>query len=417
MLKYHYFSPKEPAADLLRELGERHEGGRLRIKAAWANLAGVGVLRDAVGDRLQQVEVVISGNNATTEVEAVVALRDLFSAEVRIVYEGERRLWHVKEWLFDGGAVGAEATLVVGSMNLTVGGLLRNTESALEYSGASHGGAISTALDEWQSRWDALTDDENPYCHDGSDDEVLEQLYRDGLLVSARKAARERRTRRAAETAKGSGPKSVPVLPAPTLQLPALPEINLPFSLDAEVEENDVPETPPGVLRDLTFDEIYVRTLTENDVAKLRRQQVGTLEPDIGEVPRDLNPTFWGWPAEYVTVTRKRTRDEWDTRARLITSKTGPDGEQIGLMIWHRKVREGHAAEHRFRPEAKMKDFVPDAFGLEGVLVVERVDEADVDFIVRLIAEDDERYADYSAVASQPQPAHRFGYARRSDLP
>ena len=168
--------------------------------------------------------------------------------------------------------------------------------------------------------------------------------------------------------------------------------------------------TPTRVLPERFF----VRTLTPNDVGKLRGNTPGTYETDLGEIARDSYPSFWGWPDRYNEVVRKKSRLEWKARARLFSSEK-PQGIPVTVTLWYRESRPGHAAEHRMGlgPINRVRAAVPPSFDTSSLMVVERAPQSsDYDFIVRLITANDPDYADFAAYLTEERPEHRHGYGR-----
>src|SRR5438094_2117749 len=123
---------------------------RLRVAVAFASEAGARTLRslcpshafDAVPKRW-----LVGIENGLTQPEALAYLAEMHDSEVRVPH-GEKSLesgglraptfFHTKVYAYDGDGVCA---IVSASANLTEGGLIRNTEQFMSWSGAPGDGA------------------------------------------------------------------------------------------------------------------------------------------------------------------------------------------------------------------------------------------------------------------------------------
>jgi hypothetical protein len=201
---------------------------------------------------------------------------------------------------------------------------------------------------------------------------------------------------------------------APPRRPPALlaSPVNIPFPLRGETlgDASGDQEDPVGTVP--LPDRFFVRTLTDNDVAKLRGRP-GTFEPDLGEMARNRFPAFWGWPEMYAEITRTLPRRQWQVAAKVISSTTPPDGVPITIVLWYREARPGHAAEHRFSPHpiGDFRQAVPPSFDTTSLLVVEQAPQGtDYQYVLRLITSNDTDYADFATYLTERRPQHRFGY-------
>lgn len=374
----------------LREAGERHPGCQLQVAVAWVNQEGAALLRDAATP-VGPLDAIIGINNKGTTVEGMLEMLSL-ARSLRVLYQHPFATFHPKAYCFDDGETG---TLIVGSSNLTGGGLDSNFE-------ASIAAELSADLrGQWQKYWKALED--HKHCFEISSDDAVEELYLRGHLVPE-ETARERRRGSAAPSPKAGPGENIPA-PLPTQPpsrrfRPSQLSVEVPFDLGpAEAEEPALGPTP----------DLFVRTLTRNDVAKLHGEQKGTFEPDLTLGAREQNPGFWGWPDRFALVVHTLPREERTTAARLFSNKTGPAGVPIELTIWFREERPGHAAEFRFRPGGIKGDsaLVPDEFDEESLVVFEPTGEG---YNILLVTKADARYSEYAALLTTTRPAHRYGY-------
>ncbi len=65
--------PAEPLFAELRDAGERHRGGRLRVAVAWSNDQGVALLLEAAGP-VERTHAIVGINNQGTTVEGLLRL-------------------------------------------------------------------------------------------------------------------------------------------------------------------------------------------------------------------------------------------------------------------------------------------------------------------------------------------------------
>lgn len=405
--------PAEPVIEEIRAAAERHRDGTARIMVAWARDEGAGWLVDALQERMAQTHVLVGLNERGTTVEGLLRLLPAVDT-LHVFFKHPRQTFHPKVYWFEHGEEWDASTAIVGSANLTRGGLFTNFETSLV--------AVvdrATATDDeleliaaLRTSWDSLL--ESPYSHPVTTDEDIRSLYLDGYLSSEATQRRERRRRGRTEQPRAG----LPTAPPPPIGAVPFGAIEVPFSVapPEDVREEE-PVQPPGEDHDPAGvpplpDRFYVRTLTENDVRKLVHGATGTFEPDIGETARDRYPAFWGWPEEYVNVTRTLSREEWAARGRLFSSLR-PDGVDVEVMLWFRPVRPGHAAEHRLRigPIGTVRAATPRAFDTDSLLVLERAPAtSSYDFTLRLITPSDPGYDDFAAYLTHQNPQHRYGY-------
>jgi hypothetical protein len=395
--------PQQPLFDELRDAAGRHPGCRLQVAVAWVNQEGAALLKDATSS-VGSLDAVVGINNKGTTVEGMLAMHSL-AGSLRVLYQHPFVTFHPKAYWFDAGDAG---TLIVGSSNLTGGGLDSNFE-------ASIAADLSPELrQQWQGYWQSL--EGHKFCFKVDSEEAIEELYLRGHLISEGAARRRRRGSATPAAKAGPGedaPAPLPTKPPSRRFRPVRSTVEVPFDLEPAEEEAGEAEAPPkavpdpGVPDDVPL--LFVRTLTSNDVAKLHGEQRGTLEPDLTLGARDQNPGFWGWPGQFRRVVHTLPRDQRTTQSRLFSNKTGALGAPIELVIWFREERPGHAAEFRFRPGGLKgnKALVPDEFDEDSLVVFE---PAGNDYNLLLVTQADARYSEYAALLTTKRPAHRYGY-------
>ena len=405
--------PSDSAYGFLQEIPERFELRNGVIVVAWARRSGVGLLYSALGERLRNVDVVVGMANRGTSAEALALLLSM-SRKVFVYHKHHLQTFHPKVYLFDDGLnPPANAALLVGSSNLTGGGLYQNIEGnlALELQPADREGDRDTYDSVVQEAANLMA---SPFCEELTDVDRIRQLLTDRYISNEAVLARKRR-RDNGEAARLGERRQRPEAPPPPLPPFALPQLEVTFG---GVEEGgaDVGPVPNEDQVPEPFDpreRFYVRTLTANDVNKLRGITPGTPEWDIGATARDTTPDFWGWPGQYENREREITRLEWRTAGSLRSSKTGEAGVDVEVSLWFREQRPGHAAEHRLGilPRPTLVDAMPNGFDTTSLVVVERLPAGRRHtFMVRLLTNQDVGYNDYQQYLAHDRPQHRYGY-------
>lgn len=274
--------PDEPLVNVLESAATRHTGGRVRVAVAWARDEGVWWFLRSLQGRIDSISVIVGMNEAGTTVEALLRLLDA-GADVTCVFKHPSQTFHPKIYWYSGGAAGADThLLIVGSSNMTRGGLQTNFEASLlqEF---DHAAPAIASLDASLSGLVA-----SPYAHPVTGPDDVQSLLERGYLSTERQRVRQRRQQAAA----GGGQPVVdrlPSSPPPPVARPGFAPMPIPFEIAPEPEgappppENQPPADADPVGEPPLGDRFYVRTLTENDVRKLHGDQVGTFEPDLGK--------------------------------------------------------------------------------------------------------------------------------------
>jgi len=293
--------PRERVGDVLqRELAAHGRYNSLTIVVAFVKQAGVTALRNEIQRFLAHgngVEAFVGIDALGTSREALQLLLDM-GATVH-VFHNPGSTFHPKLYLLESGK---HAFAIVGSSNLTTGGLYTNYELGVQLSLNLADQADLAVYARLQAVIDTLraapnTKDVTP--------ELLQELTARGMLGSETaeetdaEADVERRRRRRANAA--VFPRT-PVPPPPRTAAPAA-------------------AAPPAGLRGPAIGATqFVMILGSRDT----RTQPG-YSPDIF-VPlaaRDAEPTFWRWPETYVRVAAIGTYDEKRVNI-LVHAPSGP---------------------------------------------------------------------------------------------
>ena len=407
-----FLGPKH-SARFLQEVPARFKLRNGFIVVAWARRAGVGLLYSALGENLRNVDVVVGMANGGTSAEALALLLSI-SRRVFVYHKHHLQTFHPKVYLFDDGQnPPSDAALLVGSSNLTGGGLYQNIEGnlaiALRPSNRVRDRATFNSVVQEVDRLLA-----SPFCEQLTDVERIRQLLADRYVSNEAVLARKRRRDNRGVARRGER-RQRPEAPPPPLPPFILPQLEVDFG-GVEEEGNGVEPAPAEGQMPAPFDpteQFYVRTLTANDVNKLHGRTPGTAEWDIGVTARDARPDFWGWPDQYAIIVRQLPRLEWQTTGSLRSSLTGEAGEDIEIVLWFREQRPGHAAEHRLRigPRNTLLDATPNEFDTTSLVVLERLPVGrPYTFMVHMLTIQDPEYDDYLEYLTYDRPQHRFGY-------
>jgi hypothetical protein len=396
--------PQQPLLRELRQAADRHSDGRLQFAAAWVNDEGAALILESTAKILRR-EAIVGINNQGTTLEGLLRLLD-GTERLHVLYQHPAMTFHPKAYCFDDASLG---TLIVGSSNLTVGGLDTNFEASVVLD------LTPPLRDQWTAFWGSLENHAFAMTMGSASD--IERLYKGGYVVleATTRSRRRRLLRRSRRVLEGEQEESfdLPTAPPRRRFRSASSPIDIPFEVVEEPTEPPVEEEEPEPATGVApAHRVFVRTLTPNDVAKLHGEQTGTFEPDLGLAARDDDQSFWGWPDAYQLVVRQLPRHERSELVRLVSRITGPKGTPVDLVIWFREGRPGHPAEFRVspRPISGVRAAVPDDFDDASVLVIEKTADS---FVLRLLTARDPEYDAYVAIASVVRPAHRYGYGNR----
>ena len=122
--------PDSSASAFIEEVPGRFTVRNGVILTAWARRSGVGLLYRALGDQMRNVDVIVGLAGRATSAEALALLR-ANARRVFVFHTHHLVTYHPKVYLFDDGDDPPQgAALLVGSSNLTGGGLFRNATSS-----------------------------------------------------------------------------------------------------------------------------------------------------------------------------------------------------------------------------------------------------------------------------------------------
>lgn len=376
--------------DFLKQSFADGQWKEFRAAIAFVKYSGTKHIRQSLADFAQRASVKISVgiDSGGTSVEG---LTDLLKAleghgEVWVFHNASSSTFHPKVYLFKNEK---EAEVVVGSGNLTEGGLYTNYEAGLRVllnrskdTDAALLTAIEAALDEWSRPQDGL-------CYQ-LDEEFLKQLTdRDNVSTEAESWEAEERSRAATRVSKEPPIfKRIPVPRAPTVprELPDLPE----EATQEDSEDIIVEVAPPAPAQPGQY-QAFVMTLQRTDVG-VGQTTKGTSRrsPEIF-IPlagRDADPDFWGWPTQFTPdATKPGKMDRFGVKMRIGTSIV-----DVNMMTWPDK--------HDFRLRS---EHLRSAGGIGDILYLERSDGmSGFTYYVEVIPQGSARYSHYLAQCVNP---------------
>jgi HKD family nuclease len=274
-----------------------------------------GVTRIAVGVDL---------NGSTSEGLRLLLESVRGDARITVVHNENGSTFHPKVYLFDEGAV---ADLIVGSGNLTAGGLFTNYEagvhvslSAGEEKDAEVLSEVKRQLREWTTPDGRLVQELTPG--------LLDRLIENGYVVTEAEARERRRRDRDAAAA---GPRGGRERLFPSIPIPAAPRVDRTAARAVREVARDVgggaTEAPFQTSRG------FVMTLKQTDVGTGQKTPgTSRRSPEIfiPLVARDFDPDFWGWDAQFTEDAGKpRKFDRPGVRMRM-----GTETIDVNMMTW-----------------------------------------------------------------------------------
>jgi HKD family nuclease len=175
---------------LLQLLGRMRDFNRFQVAVAWAKSGGISPILDSMQhfrDSGGQIEVVLGIDLNGTSVQALAMLREVGN-QVRIFQNANRRFrptYHPKLYLFSGPTL---ATAIVGSSNLTLGGLYTNYEQNVRIDLDLANADDRRAFDDIRRGYEVTVGAQNNVVRLLTAD-LMAQLVANGLLVDESIAA------------------------------------------------------------------------------------------------------------------------------------------------------------------------------------------------------------------------------------
>jgi len=277
---------------LNRLLRETPRFDRVLMLIAFVKRSGLSRLADALREFMDAggcVGAVVGIDHQGTSTEGLRLLLECSNEAYVFHNRAFSSTFHPKVYLFERSD--EQAAAIVGSGNLTAGGLYTNYETSLLLELDLNHAQDREVYESLRSVYEQATDLTGGMTR-SLDEELIGELVRRGMVVSERGALLARRP--AAETVEGveehvdtEVPESLfkrsPVLPPPTVA-------RRPSVVPEEEVPPQVVPVPAGVA------DAFVMTLGSRDV----RQRPGySRDIYIPLAARDATPSFWGWPDQF----------------------------------------------------------------------------------------------------------------------
>ncbi len=294
--------------------------------------------------------------------------------------------FHPKVYLF---ANAEEAEVVVGSGNLTEGGLFTNYEASLKTklnlkseADAALYNAILTTLNVWSQPVDGL-------CYILTE-ELLKRLVAEGFVPNELQIQ--------STSGKGRAPASEQSLFA-RHAVRAAPMVKSADALDEPEDEPEddsgleVPVSPP-VAAQPGLNTVFLMTLQKTDVGVGQTSEGTTRRSPEIFIPlaaRNMDPLFWGWPDQFVTDLKWTKAKDGEGRGKMdradVMVRIG--GSVIPVHLWYNPLKR----DLRLRSES-----LRTAGSIGDILYIERsTGEAGFSYYVDIVPVGSPKHVDYLA--------------------
>jgi hypothetical protein len=383
-------------ADLADEAAEICCGGVVFVASAWSSLQGARILWDLTGDRIKIEGLLIGVSRQFTDREALYAARGVAdSAYVYLDGNTQGQIAHFKIMRFKGPGKRRKRIAIVGSGNLTRGGLLDNEEAyAVIYDDKTAPEYVRKALDDVDGFLDEKLRSGYAQLIDPS---LIARLVESGMVpVISPHARTDARYpgRDAISSAQGNHRRAYTYQRRQPFRVPPF-EGTKPKA--TRIHESTLPGPMDPVFR--RFVKFY--GISESNRSKNLR---GTQEFNVS-MPGDAEREFWGYSKFRLNREKKSKGRKVSVRFRL--------GKRVQIIrggrVYQRlRPTEGGSriiTETRFRPlnVKAMRTLYNDIDISKDALLVVEHGQDDIDFEVRVVLPSD---ADYASLVPQ-------GYRRR----
>ena len=155
---------------------------KCRVMVAFANYGGVSGLADEIShSNMKDKSIIVGIDNKITTIEALQKIIDLgFDGKVYHTSGGD--IFHPKFYLFENDN---EFTLIIGSNNMTTGGMALNDECAILVEGTKDENIYHDADKTFNRVWNTIEDPERPIIMPLTD-EIIDRLYVQEYILSER---------------------------------------------------------------------------------------------------------------------------------------------------------------------------------------------------------------------------------------
>lgn len=376
-----------------------------RASVAFVKNSGVKHVYSFLSDFQQrgQSKISVGIDNGVTTYDGLVNLLDAIGSdsEMWIFHNENSSTFHPKVYLF---ANDQNADFIVGSGNLTEGGLFTNYEAFLRVSLDLQNVEDRQQYDEIISYLDYWTDPLTG-CAIQASLQFLNDLRDNDYLPTENQIRQARKEK--SQQARERGKKAKGFKPFRTTKVPSAPyQPAIPVQLPEVVS---VAETSPDILVAEPVEEQdglfmgFVMTLQQTDVGYGQKTAGASRRSPEIFIPlkaRDEDPIFWGWRALFVQDTGNLNKYDRRDVKMLVRGNI----ESINMMTWPLKH------DFRLRSESLRRGANPG-----DILRIERSDgTAGYQYVVEIVSSTDPNYPAHLALCShdtgKPNSKKQWGY-------
>jgi len=376
-----------------------------RVSVAFVKNSGVKHIYSLLSDFQQrgQSKISVGIDNGVTTYEGLVNLLDAIGtdSEMWIFHNENSSTFHPKVYLF---ANDENADFIVGSGNLTEGGLFTNYEAFLRVSLDLQNAEDRQQYDEIISYLDYWTDPSTG-CAIQASLQFLNDLRDNDYLLTENQIRQARKEK--SQQARERGKKAKGFKPFRTTKVPSAPyQPAIPVQLPEVVS---VAETSPDILVAEPVEEQdglfmgFVMTLQQTDVGYGQKTAGASRRSPEIFIPlkaRDEDPIFWGWRALFVQDPGNLNKYDRREVKMLVRGNI----ESINMMTWPLKH------DFRLRSESLRRGANPG-----DILRIERSDgTAGYQYVVEIVSSTDPNYPAHLALCShdtgKPNSKKQWGY-------
>ena len=153
---------------------------KIRIMVAFANYGGVSGLAEEISSaQIPDKSIIVGIDNNITTIEALQELIRL-GFEGKIFHTSGSDIFHPKFYLFENDN---DFALIIGSNNMTTGGLALNDECAVLIKGSKDESVYKQADETFKQLWNTQDDADKPLVRSLTD-EIIEELYVQEYILS-----------------------------------------------------------------------------------------------------------------------------------------------------------------------------------------------------------------------------------------
>jgi len=330
------------------------------------------------------IEGIVGIDHKGTSVQALIELNKICN-KLWIFHIPGYMTFHPKLYVFT--KKDNSSHLMIGSNNLTLGGLFRNSEMALQIDLDLNNETDKRIFLEIENSFLRLSVDSG-----GSGclctEQLIDQLFEKGYLLDESEPADAKPT--VTTSNKGDSSKT-PELPFPKVPIPSPPKspIRMTRTKESGKTKIDAIKSIPTPTIPVTSNRGFVMTLKKTDVGMgqtTKGAQRRSPEVFIPLAARDADTIFWQWDSGFKEDVKKR-----GIFRRKIAILISSNKVSATLMTWPEKH------DFRFRTEEIRK-----AAQIDDILKVEISDIPGIDYEVEIINPSDPAYPRFLTVCSNP---------------